>query len=35
MADEFQCKKMHCHQNSTEKQTGDANTLQIIHVEHY
>jgi hypothetical protein len=22
MADEFQCKKMHCHQNSTKKQTG-------------
>jgi hypothetical protein len=28
MADEFQRKKMHCHQNNTEKQTGEANKLQ-------
>ena len=29
MADEFQRKKMHCHQNRTKKQTGEANKLQI------
>jgi hypothetical protein len=29
LADEFQCKKKHCHQNSTKKQTGEENKLQI------
>jgi hypothetical protein len=28
MAEEFQCKKMPCHQKSTEKQTVEANKLQ-------
>ena len=27
MADEISTQKMHCHQNSTEKQTGETNKL--------